>query len=243
MSIDELRHDTVAAPPIKRRHNGAGNESDTPPIGQTGRDLLECAMPAISFNCEPWIPEGLGITAGRPKLGKSTFVRQKLAAVASGGELFGAQCTTARCAFLTLEENARQTRHKLQLAAFPNEALARILFFFEWFRGTAGVVQLRQFLDHNPDVKYVAIDSLTRFRSVPDQRTPAFSADYEAVTALQGLCKDRPGLTVECIHHTRKAKGDDPLEDISGTFGLSAACDWYSVMRHHEDGAVLHVGG
>src|SRR5262249_1689013 len=51
------------------------------------------------------------------------------------------------------------------------------------------------------------------------------------------------GVTIEAIHHTRKAKGDDPLEDISGTFGLSAACDWYSVMRHHEDGAGLHVGG
>jgi hypothetical protein len=38
-------------------------------------------------------------------------------------------------------------------------------------------------------------------------------------------------------------KSEDAIEDISGTFGLSAACDSYWVLRHHEDGAVLHVGG
>ncbi len=209
----------------------------------TAADLLETPMFPVSFNCDPWIPEGMGINAGRPKLGKSTLARQKLAAVAGGAELFGTRATRAKCFFLSLEENDRQTRHKLELANFPREALANILLFFAWPRGADGVLQLARLLDEHDDIRYGVIDSLTRFRAVPDHRQPAFSADYEAVTALQALCKSRPGLTIEAIHHTRKAKSDDPLDDISGTYGLSAACDWYNVMRHHEDGAVLHVGG
>ena len=152
-------------------------------------------------------------------------------------------CAPAKCAFLSLEENDRQTRHKFEAARFPRSALANVLLYFAWKRGADGVLQLARLLDEDESIRYVVIDSLTRFRAVPDARTPAFSADYEAVTALQTLCKSRPGVTIEAIHHTRKAKGDDPLDDISGTYGLSAACDWYSVMRHHEDGAVLHVGG
>jgi RecA-family ATPase len=177
------------------------------------------------------------------KIGKSTWGRQKVAAVAAGGELFDAKCSQAKCAFLSLEENDRQTRHKFELAGFPRAALANIDLFFSWGRGADGVLQLARLLDEDEAIKYVIIDSLTRFRAVPDQRQPAFSCDYEAVSALQALCKTRPGVTIEAIHHTRKAKGDDPLEDISGTYGLSAACDWYAVMRHHEDGAVLHMGG
>lgn len=230
---------------VARRGRDADDELQEAayPRGETGLELMERDMPAIFHHCEPWIPEGMGITAGRPKLGKTTLLRQKMVAVASGGELFGCRCSAARCAFLSLEENARQMRHKLELAGFPAEALGRIVFHFTWERGTNGVLQLARFLDANQDIRYVGIDSLTRFRTVPDHRTPAFMADYEAVRELQELCKQRAGLTIEVVHHTRKAKSEDPLEDISGTYGLSAACDWYGVMRHHEDGAVLHVGG
>ena len=63
------------------------------------------------------------------------------------------------------------------------------------------------------------------------------------MSGLHGIAKDRAGLVIDVIHHTRKARGDDPIDDISGTYGLTAACDTYMVMRHHEQGALLHVGG
>ena len=56
--------------------------------GESASALLERDMPAIAYLCEPWVPEGLHLTVGRPKIGKSTLVRQKLAAIASGAKLF-----------------------------------------------------------------------------------------------------------------------------------------------------------
>jgi len=237
----------VKLPASKQRHVRkpvrADDDGVTIPEGCYALDLMETPMPEIHYSCDPWIPEGLTLLVGRPKLGKSTFARQKLAAVAGGGDLFGAPCVQGKAAFLSLEENDRQTKHKLAMARFPDAALANLLLFFSWKRGTDGVLQLARLLDEDVSIKYVVIDSLTRFRAVPDARQQAFSADYEAVSALQGLCKRRPGISIEAIHHTRKTKSDDPLDDISGTFGLSAACDSYQVMRPHEDGAVLFVGG
>jgi hypothetical protein len=98
-----------------------------------------------------------------------------------------------------------------------------------------------RYLKGNPDVQYVAIDSLSRFRAIPDAKTPAFTADYEAVTELHEVAKLHPGVCIDVVHHTRKAKGEDPLDDISGTYGLSAAADCCYVLRHHTDGAAFHV--
>ena len=55
--------------------------------------------------------------------------------------------------------------------------------------------------------------------------------------------RDGDSIFFPTSHHTRKAKSDDPIDDISGTYGLTAACDSYTVMRYHDSGAVLHVGG
>jgi hypothetical protein len=223
--------------------NRTGAEVEPIPSGESALALMEREMALITYLNDPWIPEGLNLLAGRPKIGKTTMQRQKLAAVAEGGLLFGDRCLASPAVYLSLEEGDRLTRQKLESAAFSRDALANITLFFQWRRGADGVLDLLRLLELRPELRYVAIDSLTKFRSIPDQRTPAFVADYEAVSALHGVAKGRPGLCIDVVHHTRKAKSEDPVEDISGTFGVSAACDSYWVMRHHEDGAVLHVGG
>lgn len=239
---DEVR--TIVRKSITKLLQGdAPGPADPLPQGEFASALLERDMPMIHYLADPWIPEGLNIIAGRPKLGKSTLLRQRQAAVASGGEFWGAPCSATACIYLSLEEGDRLTRAKFSAANFPRAALERIEIFYEWPRGIAGILQVLQMLDARPEVRHVGVDSLSRFRAIPDARTPAFQADYEAVSALHDVCKARPGLAIDLIHHTRKLKSDDPLDDISGTYGLSAGCDSYAIMRHAEDGALLFIGG
>jgi hypothetical protein len=233
-------------PPPMVRKNGPRPDPDDlepPPTGETMLDLVEREMIPITYLCEPWAPEGLNLIAGRPKLGKTTLMRQKQAAIAAGVPFWNSPCTQAKCVYLSLEEGDRLTRAKAEMAAFPREALANIEVFFRWPRGADGILQLQRLLDGRPDICHVGIDSLTKIRAPHDARTPAFQADYDAVNGLHEVAKARPGVAIDVIHHTRKMKSEDPVEDISGTFGLSAAVDSYWVMRHHEDGAVLHIGG
>ena len=218
---------------------------ETPiPVGESAYALLERDIPEPVKLCDPWAVEGVNIIAGRPKLGKTTLERQKLAAAAMGGEFLDSKFDQpVRAAFLSLEEGELLCRMKFKMSGFPDEALTAIQLFFDWPRGQTGVELLDRYLTEQPETKFVVIDSLTRFRVVPDVRVPAFMADYEAVNALHDLSKKHPGVCFDVIHHTRKARSEDPIDDISGTYGLTAACDAYAVLRHHADGAVMHVGG
>ena len=214
------------------------------PVGESAYALLERDIPEPVKLCDPWAVEGVNIIAGRPKLGKTTLERQKLAAAAMGGEFLESKFEKpGKAAFLSLEEGELLCRMKFKMSGFPDEALAAIQLFFDWPRGQTGVELLDRYLTDQPETKFVVIDSLTRFRVVPDVRVPAFMADYEAVNALHDLSKKHPGVCIDIIHHTRKARSEDPIDDISGTYGLTAACDAYAVLRHHADGAVMHVGG
>jgi len=214
------------------------------PVGESAHSLVERDIPRPKRLCDPWAVEGVNIIAGKPKLGKTTMERQKLVSAAMGVEFFDSKFPEAcKCAFLSLEEGELLCRDKFIKAGFPETALAGIQLFFEWPRGDMGVNLLDRYLLANPEVRLVVIDSLTRFRMIPDVRTQAFVADYEAINALHEMAKKHPGVCIDVIHHTRKAKGDDPMDDVSGTYGLTAACDSCTVLRHSSDGAVMYVYG
>ena len=214
------------------------------PAGESAFALLERDIPEPVKLCDPWAIEGVNIIAGRPKLGKTTLERQKLASAAIGGQFLDSAFPVAvKCAFLSLEEGELLCRAKFKMAGFQDEALAAIQLFFEWPRGQSGVELLDRYLTASPEVRLICIDSLTRFRVIPDVRVPAFMADYEAVNLLHDMSKKHPGVCIDVVHHTRKAKSEDPIDDISGTYGLTAAADSYLVMRHHADGALMFVGG
>lgn len=231
----------------KKKPNGSPPTNSAPllpPKGESVFSLTERDMPDPVRLCDPWATEGLTIIAGRPKLGKTTLMRQKLVAAATGSKFLDSEFKRPTlCAFLCLEESALLARMKFRQANYSEQAMTGIEIFFEWDRGALGVEALDRYLTGNPDVQFVVIDSLSRFRAIPDNRTPAFTADYEAVSMLHNVCKAHPGVCIDIIHHTRKAKGDDPLDDISGTYGLTAAVDTCVVLRHHSDGAALYITG
>lgn len=234
---------TTTRPKLKTKPNGDHPPNEIPiPLGESAFSLLEREIPDPVRLCDPWAIEGVNIIAGRPKLGKTTLERQKLVAAALGGQFLDSWFPhSVKCAFLSLEEGELLCRMKFKMAEFPDEALGAIQLFFEWPRGDSGVQLLDRYLTANPDVRLVCIDSLTRFRVIPDARVQAFMADYEAVNMLHDMSKRHPGVVVDVVHHTRKAKSDDPIDDISGTYGLTAACDSATVLRHASDGAVMHV--
>lgn len=229
----------------KRKANGESPAAEIPvPVGESAFALTERDIPDPVMLCDPWAVEGVNILAGRPKLGKTTLERQKLAAAATGSTYLDSTFPIAvKCAFLSLEEGEVLCRKKFKMTSFGEAALAAIQLHFEWPRGDSGVDLLDRYLTVNPDIRMVCIDSLTRFRTIPDVRVPAFMADYEAVNQLHDMSKRHPGVCIDVIHHTRKAKGEDAIDDISGTYGLTAACDSATILRHTTDGAVMHIFG
>jgi len=241
-NVSELRAVTNRKQPERR--GPGGMPSQAPPAIVAGSSLLDLADVEIPYLCRPWIPPGLLIDAGRPKIGKTSRARQKAVHVANGLELWGRACARADVLFLCLEEGDRLMGAKLKAAGYTGHELAGVQFAFDWPRGAAGAAELDAYLEANPRTRYVVVDSLTRFREAPTRDKPQFTLDYEAIQSLGDVAKRRAGLAIEVIHHTTKAvNGSDPIAEISGTYGLSAAADSFEVLRKEGTDYVLHCGG
>ena len=72
--------------------------------------------------------------------------------------------------------------------------------------------------------------------------TPAYSADYAAITGLHALAH-RMGVAIVVIHHVRKMEADDPFDMVSGTNGLTGAADTILVLRRQAGTVTLHARG
>jgi hypothetical protein len=88
------------------------------------------------------------------------------------------------------------------------------------------------------------VDILKRVRPRPTRYQSVYDADYESLEALHALA-NRHSVAVLCIHHLRKAGADDPLDEISGSTGLSGAADGVLLLKRDRGrgDAYLHVDG
>ena len=214
-------------------------------VDVNGKEFVALKLAPLQYVCRPWVVEGLCLIAGRPKIGKTTLLRQLTRAMASGNQFFGAPCHGASVLFLCLEESKRLMHAKLCAMGGEADDWKHVTLRFEWPCGGDGVYRLRQWLLSHPTPRQrvIIVDSVTRFRDPPDPRTPAFQQDYLALRMLADLCKEFPGLVILALHHTTKAMSDDPVACISGTYGLVAAADNYWVLLRQGEKFRLHCGG
>ena len=214
------------------------------PIAMTVTELLAANVADIKSPCAPFVTEGLTTLAAAPKTGKTTLARQGLEANGLGGAFLGGEFDgPARGTFISLEEGERLFRKKVEMMGMDPRAAPMVDLFFEWPQGALGCAALVEHLEGSPDTRLVVIDTLSRFRATADKSTTQFQADYDAVTGLSSVAKQFPGVAIWLVHHTRKARSADAMDDISGTYGLTAATDAYLVLRKEGKGATLHAGG
>jgi hypothetical protein len=225
--------------------NGLDSEPARPARSFDAADLLAMPMAEPNYVVRPFVPEGVTLWCGRPKLGKTTILRQLAHAVNTRSVFLGERCGSAEVWFLSLEEGERLFRKKLAMMELAAEGWRGVRLEFEWPQGAEGVKALRQRLKTRSDARpvLIIIDSLQRFRLPQSDRGHAFTEDYNAVKLLAELCKQFPGLAIVVLHHTTKAVPDDPVASISGTYGLTAAAGSYCIMLKQGQQYRLHAGG
>lgn len=224
----------------------AGAEVDLPdstPKVFTAVSILNSEFPDPPWLIPEILPVGTSLLVAPPKKGKSWMVLGFGVALSCGGRALGKiKVEEMDVLYLALEDNPRRIKSRLQkIKAQPSP---RFKVAFDWPRGVDGAAALEQYLEDNPETKFIIIDTLEKIRPVQDGRSSIYSADYEAIALLKKIT-DKQDVGILIVHHTRKAGSDDPLAMVSGSHGLTGAVDNVLMLSRGKGQAdgVLYVTG
>jgi hypothetical protein len=210
----------------------------------TAADLMASELPPVRWGVRGVLPEGVTLLAGKPKLGKSWLALGLCVAVAAGGVALGTrQVEQGDVLYLALEDNRRRLQKRLgkMLRGPAPEGLEIATAWPKLDEG--GVEALRAWLAEHPEARLVAVDTLAKIR--PRTRGQnVYQEDYAALEELLPLAAEHE-VAIVVVHHTRKMAAADPLDEISGSTGLTGGVDGVLVLKRDRGkaDAVLHVDG
>jgi hypothetical protein len=212
----------------------------------TASALLNMELPEVQWAVPGLVPEGVTLLAGKPKLGKSWLALGLCVAVASGGHALGKVPVERGAAlYLGLEDNVRRLNRRLTMVLDGRGAPRGLEFATEWPRLDAGGAEhLEWWLKDHPDARLVVVDTLKKVRPRASGNRSVYDGDYEALEPLMPIAAEY-GVSIVVVHHTRKAEADDPLDAVSGSYGLTGGVDGVMVLTQERGGAdaYLHVDG
>ena len=210
----------------------------------TAADLMTSELPPVRWGVRGVLPEGVTLLAGKPKLGKSWLALGLCVAVAAGGVALGTrQVEQGDVLYLALEDNRRRLQKRLgkMLCGPAPEGLEIATSWPKLDEG--GVEALGAWLGEHPEARLVAVDTLAKIR--PRTRGQnVYQDDYAALEELLPLAAEHE-VAIVVVHHTRKMAAADPLDEISGSTGLTGGVDGVLVLKRDRGkaDAVLHVDG
>jgi len=86
-----------------------------------------------------------------------------------------------------------------------------------------GYEQIIDYIDRKPQIKFIVIDTLGRVRKRSGMGN-AYEVDVEAIGQLQDICKEK-NVSMLLLHHNKKGKSEDFIENLSGSMGISGTVD------------------
>jgi AAA domain-containing protein len=211
-------------------------------------DLMKMELSEPRWAVPDILPEGLSVLAGKPKMGKSWLALNVAIAVATGGvALASFRVLAGAVLYLALEDNKRRLKARLEKLLQRQDAAPpdRLTFAHKWPRqDQGGLGELGQWLDAHKGTRLVIIDTWAKFKPARFRNGNDYDQDYREAAELKALA-DHYGVAILVLHHCRKMKADDPLEEVSGTMGLTGAFDGVLVLRRERGrhDAALHATG
>jgi hypothetical protein len=209
-------------------------------------ELVQRELPDIRWIVPGFVPEGVSLLAGKPKMGKSWICHNLTQAVAHGGMALGSiPVERAKVLYLALEDNDRRLKLRALKVAHDRPVPQGIRVYTEWATlDHGGAALVEAWLDREPETRFVILDTFAKVRPGADPRTNLYDQDYQALQDLRSIA-DRRQVGILVVHHLRKAASDDPVDLINASTGLAGAVDAILILRRErgESDASLYVTG
>lgn len=192
------------------------------------------------------VPAGLTILAGAPKRGKSWLALKMAVSVAAGEPFFGQQTEKGDVLYLDLESRQYRVQDRLS-KIIAGRAPELLQISHESDRLGAGLAeQLEMWCMTVSHPVLIIIDTLGRVKGGSRRGENAYEGDTRILGDLQKFAMAHK-LAIVCVHHLRKssAMDDDYFERISGSMGLTGACDSVMVLagKRGEPESILNISG
>jgi hypothetical protein len=205
---------------------------------------------AEELSSPPWaipglLPEGVSLLAGKPKMGKSWLALSLAISIAQGENALGSLPTNqGTVLYLGLEDNEQRICSRVGKLA---QGTPPALF---WSGScapltTGGLTDLEAWIAAATAPRLVVIDTFARVRAQNGMSNGSvYADDYAAITPLKYLA-EQYHLSILLIHHLRKSGASDPMDEISGSTGLTGATDCNMVLQRErgQNKAALHITG
>jgi hypothetical protein len=162
--------------------------------------------------------------------------------VAFGSKEF--QARGGNALYIALEDGARRVQARLRKQTCGQGFPPNMGFAWSWPGMTEGGLQMLGERIQFDELSLVVIDCLGAWLPPTHKNEDIFRRDYSLIRSIKQVA-DEHKIAILLIHHTRKAKADDALESVSGSYGLSAAADaiWVLKGARGQADAVLSISG
>jgi hypothetical protein len=246
----EMRKREADAPPINKSRDVAQTGSNAAVVANGWRENTFTAAKLQRMTFEPprfvlpqYVPEGITLLIGRPKIGKSWLALELAVACSSNLSVLGSlKPAQGDVLYLALEDSKRrlQRRHDKLLSTFSSAWSDRLSIVEggRWRRADQGGLEdIEEWAATATNPVLIVIDTLARFRKPIDGKQQVYAADTEAIACLQKIAI-KHGLAIVVVHHDRKAEADDPFDTVSGSLGLTGAADTILILKRQPGGGM-----
>jgi len=211
---------------------------------QTASNLQKLEIPEINWVIRDFIPEGLSLFAGRPKIGKSYMALNLAFSIANGlPALSRFETIKSSVLYIAYEDNERRMQERIDRLTQVNDLteapdnLHLIISSKHHFPklNADGLELIDSFLKEDLTIKCVIIDTFGSAIKADSKRNGnSFQQDYELVNSIQEIAMQNQ-VAIILLHHTRKFESEDPYEDIVGTTGITASPDTLLVLKKNAE--------
>ena len=210
-------------------------------------DLQNMSFPPLVYLVEDLLPEGTSLLGGAPKTGKSWMLLHLCLALSMGTPFLGHMTAQCEVLYLALEDNLRRLQYRIR-QILQGQPFPKGLYLQVASPGTADglYILLDHFLAQNPNIKFVAIDTLVKVRKEQSSIKGIYQADYKEVSGLKDFA-DQHNISLMLVHHFNKREEDgDPMNSLSGSSGIPGAVDEVLILKKNErfkNEADLYISG
>lgn len=213
---------------------GQSNHKKT---GFNAKEISEMDIPDPNWIVRNYIPEGLTLVAGAPKIGKSWFTLGLALATAfpNNAGIFLGILPVERSGdvlYLALEDSLRRIKSRLNTLCKDNHFPDKLDFWTQIpTLSKGGGAKLESWINSKVNPRMIIVDVLEKMRDHAGNKFKnAYEQDYEDLGLLKVIA-DKTGISIIVVDHRRKADANDILDTISGSVGKQGAPDGLLIIR------------